>query len=47
VTERIAAMHAFLEEIYGYYHQVAKLSPTTLRRLVKWLPGLSKAKGEK
>jgi hypothetical protein len=47
-------MHAFLEEIHGYYHEMSKLPPTTLRRLVnlgggvtKWLPNRRKAKGEK
>jgi DNA-binding transcriptional regulator GbsR (MarR family) len=54
VTARIAAMHAFLEELHGWYRQIAKLPPNTLRSLVnlgagvtKWLPGQRKAKGEK
>jgi DNA-binding transcriptional regulator GbsR (MarR family) len=54
VTARIAAMHAFLQEMHGYYQQMTKLPPITLRRLVnlgggvtKWLPGRTKAKGEK
>ena len=53
VTARIAAMHAFLQEMHGYYRQMTKLPPITLRRLVnlgggvtKWLPG-RKEKGEK
>lgn len=54
VTARITAMHAFLEEMHGWYQQMTKLPPNTLRRLVnlgagvtKWLPGERKAKGEK
>jgi DNA-binding transcriptional regulator GbsR (MarR family) len=54
VTARIAGMHAFLEEMHGWYRQVAKLPPDTLRSLVnlgagvtKWLPSRRKAKGEK
>ena len=54
VTARIAAMHAFLEELHGWYRQIAKLPPNTLRSLVnlgagvtKWLPSQRKAKGEK
>jgi DNA-binding transcriptional regulator GbsR (MarR family) len=54
VTARIAGMHAFLEEIHGWYQQITKLPPGTLRSLVsmgagvtKWLPGQRKAKGEK
>jgi hypothetical protein len=46
-------MHAFLEEMHGWYQQMTKLPPNTLRSLVnlgagvtKWLPG-RKAKGEK
>lgn len=43
VTTRIAAMHAFLQEMHGCYQQLMKLSPATLRLLVnlgvsKWLP---------
>jgi DNA-binding transcriptional regulator GbsR (MarR family) len=54
VTARIAAMHAFLQEMHGWYRQMAKLPPNTLRSLVnlgvgvtKWLPSQRKAKGEK
>jgi DNA-binding transcriptional regulator GbsR (MarR family) len=54
VTARIAAMHAFLEEMHGWYQQMSKLPPSTLRSMVslgagvtKWLPGQRKAKGEK
>jgi DNA-binding transcriptional regulator GbsR (MarR family) len=54
VTARIAAMHAFLQEMHGWYQQMAKLPPKTLRSLVnlgagvtKWLPSPRKAKGEK
>ena len=54
VTARIAAMHAFLQEMHGWYRQVTKLPPNTLRNLVnlgagvtKWLPSQRKAKREK
>jgi len=54
VTARIAGMHAFLQEIHGWYQQMAKLPPSTLRSLMslganvtKWLPGPRKGKGEK
>jgi DNA-binding transcriptional regulator GbsR (MarR family) len=53
VTARIAAMHAFLEEMHRWYRQVTKLPPNTLRSLVnlgagvtKWLPRQRKAKEE-
>jgi DNA-binding transcriptional regulator GbsR (MarR family) len=45
VTARIASMHAFLEKMHGWYEQMAKLPPSTLRSLIsvgagitKWLP---------
>jgi DNA-binding transcriptional regulator GbsR (MarR family) len=51
VTARIARMHAFLEQMHGWYQQMAKLPPNTLLRLVnlgagvtKWLPGQRKTK---
>jgi DNA-binding transcriptional regulator GbsR (MarR family) len=54
VTERIAVMHAFLQEMHGWYRQMAVLPPSTLRSLIhvgagitKWLPGGRKHKGEK
>ncbi len=55
VTARIVTMHAFLQEMHGWYRQMAKLPPNTLRSLVnlgagitKWLPASrSKSKGEK
>jgi DNA-binding transcriptional regulator GbsR (MarR family) len=54
VTERIAGMHSFLQETHGWYQQMAKLPPSTLRSLVnlgagitKWVPGMRSAKGEK
>jgi DNA-binding transcriptional regulator GbsR (MarR family) len=54
VAARIAGMHAFLEEMHGWYQQMTKLSPNTLHSLVnlgagvtKWLPSQRKAKGEK
>jgi DNA-binding transcriptional regulator GbsR (MarR family) len=52
LAARIASMHAFLEEVHGWYWQMSKLPPSTLRSLVslgsgvtKWLPGKRKAKG--
>lgn len=54
VTARIAGMHAFLQEMHGWYRQMAKLPPNTLRSLMnlgagvtKWLPNGRKAKGER
>ena len=54
VTARIAGMHAFLQELNGWYQQMSKLPPNALRSLVnlgadvtKWLPGQRKAKGGK
>src|SRR5271154_1171778 len=54
VTARIAGMHAFLQEMHGWYQQMTKLPPETLRSLVglgagvtKWLPSRSKTKGGK
>jgi DNA-binding transcriptional regulator GbsR (MarR family) len=54
VTARIAAMSAFLQEMHGWYQQMTKLPPSTLRSLVslgagvtKWLPDRRNAKGEK
>lgn len=54
VTARIASMHAFLEEMHGWYQQMTKLPSSKLRSLVglgagvtKWLPRLRNTKGEK
>ena len=54
VTARIANMHTFLQEMHGWYQQMAKLPPNTLRSLMsvgtgvtRWLPQLRTAKGEK
>jgi DNA-binding transcriptional regulator GbsR (MarR family) len=54
VTERIANMHAILQEMHGWYQQMTKLPPSTLRRLIslgagvtKWLPSHRNTKGEK
>jgi DNA-binding transcriptional regulator GbsR (MarR family) len=54
VTARIAAMHAFLQQLHGWYRQMSKLPPNTLRSLVnvgagvtKWLPNRRKTKREK
>jgi len=53
VTARIAAMHAFLQEMHGWYAQMVRLPPSTLHSLIdmgarvtKWLPGSRKAKGK-
>jgi DNA-binding transcriptional regulator GbsR (MarR family) len=54
VTARIVGMHAFLQEMHGWYQQMSKLPPNTLHSLInlgagvtKWLPARRKAKGEK
>jgi len=54
VTARIVGMHAFLQEMHGWYEQMTKLPPNTLRSLMtmgagvtKWLPSRRKAKGER
>jgi DNA-binding transcriptional regulator GbsR (MarR family) len=54
VTARIAGMHAFLQEMHGWYQQMTKLPPKTLRTLVglgagvtRWLPAPRKSKGER
>ena len=54
VTARIARMHVFLQELHGWYQQMTKLHPNTLRSLVnlgagvtKWLPNRRKAKRKK
>jgi len=54
VTARISSMHTFLEQMHGWYVQMAKLPPNSLRSLInlgagvtKWLPAPRKAKGEK
>jgi DNA-binding transcriptional regulator GbsR (MarR family) len=54
VTARITGMHTFLQEMHGWYQQIAKLPPSTLHSLVslgagitKWLPKQRKAKGER
>src|SRR6201996_3171056 len=54
VTARIAGMHAFLHEMHGWYQQMIKLPPSTLRSLMslgagitKWLPGKHKSKEKK
>jgi len=53
-TTHIAAMHAFLQEMHGYYRQMSKLPPGTLRRMMSLggsvtahMPGRRKARGEK
>lgn len=45
LAARIASMHAFLQEMHGWYQQMATLEPDTLHRLVnlgagitRWLP---------
>lgn len=54
VTARIGDMLTFLTEMHGYFQQMTKLPPSTLRKLVKlgggvtkWLSGGGKTKGEK
>ena len=54
VTARIAGMHAFLQEMHGWYQQMTKLPPNSLRRLMnlgagvtKWIPSGRRTKGEK
>ena len=54
VTARIAGMRVFLQEMRGWYQQMTKLPPNTLRSFVnlgagvtKWLPSQRKAKGKK
>lgn len=53
LTVRIASMHDFLEELHGWYQQMFKLPPSTLRSLIglgsgitRWLPR-KRAKGDK
>jgi len=54
VSARIAGMLAFLQEMHGWYQQMAKLPPSTLHSLVrlgagvtKWLPSQRKGRVEK
>ena len=54
LAARIAGMHSFLEELHGWYRQMAKLPPSTLRSLIglgagvtRWLPGGRKGKEAK
>ena len=54
VTARIAGMYVFLQEMHGWYQQMIRLPPNTLRSLVhlgagvtKWLPSQRKGKGKK
>ncbi len=54
LAARIASMHSFLEDLDGWYRQVAKLPPSTLRSLIglgagvtRWLPGGRKSKEAK
>ena len=54
VAARIAGMHAFLQEMHGWYGEMTKLPPNTLRSLMKlgagitkWLPRPRKAKAAK
>ena len=42
VTARIAGMHAFLQEMHGWYEQMSKLPPETLRRLVSLGAGVTR-----
>jgi DNA-binding transcriptional regulator GbsR (MarR family) len=54
IAARIAVMHAFLQEIHGWYRQISGLPQSTLRSLInlgagitKWLPGQRKMKEAK
>ena len=54
VSARLDRMLTFLEELHGWYRQMAKLPPNTQRSLLslgagitKWLPGSAKAKGKR
>ncbi|HEY3989654.1 MAG TPA: MarR family transcriptional regulator [Acidobacteriaceae bacterium] len=54
LTARIVGMHAFLHDMHGWYEQMRKLPPGTLRSLVslgagvtKWLPNQRKSKVKK
>src|SRR5579864_7615337 len=42
VIARIAGMCAFLEELHGWYQQMNKLPPSTLRSLVRMGAGITK-----
>ena len=42
VRTRIAAMHEFMEELHGWYSQVRKLPPATLRSLIAMGSGITR-----
>jgi DNA-binding transcriptional regulator GbsR (MarR family) len=42
VTARILAMQAFLEEIHGWYSQIKKLPPASLRSLIRVGGGITR-----
>jgi DNA-binding transcriptional regulator GbsR (MarR family) len=42
VTARITAMQAFLEELYGWYGQIKKLPPASMRSLINIGSGITR-----
>ena len=42
VASRIAAMHTFLQELHGWYSQVAKLPPATLHSIISIGSGITR-----
>ena len=42
IASRITAMQVFLEEIYGWYSQVKKLPPSSLRSLISFGSGITR-----
>ena len=42
VTTRITAMQAFLEELYGWYAQIRKLPPASMRSLINIGSGITR-----
>jgi DNA-binding transcriptional regulator GbsR (MarR family) len=42
VTDRITAMQAFLEELYGWYSQIKKLPPASMRSLISIGGGITR-----
>jgi DNA-binding transcriptional regulator GbsR (MarR family) len=42
VTARIHAMHAFMDELYGWYSQIKQLPPSSLRSLISIGTGITR-----
>lgn len=42
ITERITAMQVFLEELHGWYSQIKKLPPASLRSLIRVGNGITR-----